>query len=72
MSGRISIGFVDFTAVLFDFDHVCCVSIKPFLVRNWCGPSTSVERQGANPDPNELPPSDEKQKSSDQANTFRV
>jgi hypothetical protein len=43
MSGRISISFVDFTAALFDFDHVPCVSIKSFLVRNGCGPWPSVE-----------------------------
>jgi hypothetical protein len=37
MSGRMSISFVDFAAVLFDFDRVCYVSITSFLVRNWCG-----------------------------------
>jgi hypothetical protein len=33
----ISTKFVDFAAFLFDFDRVCCVSFRPFLVRNWCG-----------------------------------
>jgi len=37
MSGRRSISFVDSAAALFDFDHVRCVSISLFLVRNWCG-----------------------------------
>jgi len=41
MSGRISTTFVDFLAVLFDFDGVRCTSIVSFLVRNWCGHSTS-------------------------------
>jgi len=38
MSGRIKIGFVDLPAVLLEFDRVCCVSVRPFLVRNWCSP----------------------------------
>jgi hypothetical protein len=38
MSGGISIGFVDFPALLFDFVRVRCASISLFLVRNWCGP----------------------------------
>ena len=37
MSDGISISFVDFPAVLFAFDRVCCVSLARFLVRNWCG-----------------------------------
>ncbi len=37
MSGRISVGFVDFATFLFDLDRVRCVSIRLFLVRNWCG-----------------------------------
>jgi hypothetical protein len=36
MSDGISISFVEFTVVLLDFDRVRCVSIKSFLVRNWC------------------------------------
>jgi len=36
MSGRLSISFIDFTAVLFESDRVCRVSIRLFLVRNWC------------------------------------
>jgi len=39
MSGRISISFVDFAALLFDFDRVRCVLMRLFLVRNWCGVS---------------------------------
>ncbi|MGC2083716.1 MAG: hypothetical protein WA702_10200 [Bradyrhizobium sp.] len=37
MSGRISIGFVDFPAFLSDFDRVRIFSFTSFLVRNWCG-----------------------------------
>jgi hypothetical protein len=37
MSGRILIGFVDFAAVLLDFELVRCVLMRLFLVRNWCG-----------------------------------
>jgi hypothetical protein len=37
MSGRISIGFVDFTKLSFAFDRVCCALLMSFLVRNWCG-----------------------------------
>jgi hypothetical protein len=37
MSGRRSIGFVEFTAFSFKFDRVCGVSFALFLVRNWCG-----------------------------------
>ena len=37
MSGRISIGSVDFTEFSSSFDRVCCVSVRSFLVRNWCG-----------------------------------
>jgi hypothetical protein len=46
MSGRISISFVDFATFSFDFARVCCDWLTSFLVRNWCGPSTSAERQG--------------------------
>src|ERR1700760_892525 len=42
MSGRISIGFVDFTAFLFDFDTVRCTSMASFLVRNWCGTRPTI------------------------------
>jgi len=48
MSGRITISFVDFAAFSFDFDRVCCVSFRLFLVRNWCG--TALGRQGRLPD----------------------
>jgi hypothetical protein len=37
MSGRMSIEFVDFNAVSFDFDGIRCVLIGSFLVRNWRG-----------------------------------
>jgi len=37
MSGGRLIGFVDFSAVLVESDRVCCVSVRSFLVRNWCG-----------------------------------
>jgi hypothetical protein len=37
MSGGISIWFVDFAVLLFDFNRVCCGSFELFLVRNWCG-----------------------------------
>ena len=43
MSGGISIGFVDFAALLFDFDCVRCISIGLFLERNWCGPKLAAE-----------------------------
>lgn len=36
MSGRIKDAFVDFAAVLVDFDRVCGGSFSTFLVRNWC------------------------------------
>jgi hypothetical protein len=48
MSGRISIRFVDFAAVSFGFDRVCCGSFGLFLVRNWCGrwlPSGAARRK---------------------------
>jgi hypothetical protein len=44
MSGGISISFVDFAAFSFDSDRVRCVSIRLFLVRNWCGCLTPSER----------------------------
>jgi len=31
MSGRLSISFVDFTALSFDFDRVRCVLVRLFL-----------------------------------------
>ncbi|WP_271588792.1 hypothetical protein [Bradyrhizobium sp. CCBAU 53415] len=31
------ISFADFVAFSFDFVRVRCVSIRSFLVRNWCG-----------------------------------
>ena len=37
MGDGISIGFVDFPALLFDFDQVRCVLARSILVRNWCG-----------------------------------
>src|SRR5262249_206667 len=37
MSDGISISFVDFAAVSFEFDRVRCALFWPFLVRNWCG-----------------------------------
>ena len=37
MGDGLSIGFVDFPALLFDFDHVRCVLARSILVRNWCG-----------------------------------
>jgi Type III restriction enzyme, res subunit len=37
MSGRIRLSFVDFPAILFAFDRVRRVLMRPFLVRNWCG-----------------------------------
>jgi hypothetical protein len=43
MSGGISIGFVDFPDLLFDFVHVRRVSISLLLVGNWCGPRPTVE-----------------------------
>nr|WP_246583804.1 DUF992 domain-containing protein [Bradyrhizobium iriomotense] len=29
--------FADFATFSFWFDRVCCVSVRLFLVRNWCG-----------------------------------
>ena len=46
MSGRLSIGFVDFPAVLSDFARVRCGSFASFLVRNWCGDKVSVQHEG--------------------------
>jgi hypothetical protein len=46
MSGRISIGFVDFTRFSFDFVRVRCVLIRLFLVRNWCGALGGLNAQG--------------------------
>jgi hypothetical protein len=37
MSGGKLIGFVDYSAVLVESDRVRYVSIRPFLLRNWCG-----------------------------------
>ncbi len=37
MSGRLSIAFVDFTGFPVGFVCVRCVSVRAFLVRNWCG-----------------------------------
>jgi len=37
LSGRMAISFVEFAAVSSAFDHVCCVLVRSFLVRNWCG-----------------------------------
>jgi hypothetical protein len=37
MSGGISISFVDFAGFSFDFGRVHCLSLRSFLVRNWCG-----------------------------------
>jgi hypothetical protein len=43
MSGGISIGFVDFAVFSENFVRVRCLSIRLFLVRNWCGPWPTVE-----------------------------
>jgi hypothetical protein len=50
VSGRISIKFVDFAAVLLDFDRVLFVSTGLFLVRNWCGtvPNKTLSDAAAN------------------------
>jgi hypothetical protein len=37
MSGGISIRFVDFAALSFDFDVVRFILVRAFLVRDWCG-----------------------------------
>lgn len=37
MSGGIPIGFLDFAALSFEFDHVRRGLFTSFLVRNWCG-----------------------------------
>ena len=42
MSGRISVSFVDFTGLSFDFDRIRCALLKSFLVRSWCGPRPAV------------------------------
>jgi len=42
MSGRISVSFVDFTGLSFDFDRVRCALLKSFLVRSWRGPRPAV------------------------------
>jgi hypothetical protein len=46
MSGSLSISFVDFAAVSSTFDRVCCVSVRSFLVRNWCGRNFAVRTVG--------------------------
>jgi hypothetical protein len=33
MSGRIKVSFVDLVEYLLEFDRVCRVSVRPFLVR---------------------------------------
>jgi len=72
MSGGISIGFVDFPALLFDFVRVRCASISLFLVRNWCGPRPTVEiSAGLGFGRRALPLSDEMRKSFAHAETFR-
>jgi hypothetical protein len=45
MSGRRSISLVDFSSLSFRFDRVRRVSVRSFLVRNWCGDSR-VETNG--------------------------
>jgi len=43
MSGRIRDAIVDFAAFSLEIDPVHCVSVRSFLVRNWCDmPGTSV------------------------------
>jgi hypothetical protein len=39
MSGRRSISLVDFSSFSFGFDRVRRVSVRSFLLRNWCGDS---------------------------------
>jgi hypothetical protein len=42
MSGRRSIGSVDFAEFSICFDRVRCVLFASFLVRNWCGSADTV------------------------------
>jgi hypothetical protein len=47
MSGGMKIGFVDTLAFSSENDPVCRVSMRPILVRNWCGysrPAIDVHR----------------------------
>ncbi len=37
MSGKLSIGFIDFATLSFEFDRVPRGLFTSFLVRNWCG-----------------------------------
>jgi hypothetical protein len=46
MSGRLSISFVDFAPFSSAVDCVCCVSVRSFLVRNWCGCKFAVRTVG--------------------------
>ena len=68
MSGKRSTSFIDFTALSFEFDRVCCALARSFLVRNWCDRWPSVVTAGGRAWPKELPLSDENPKSSAQAN----
>jgi len=42
MSGRLMIAPIDFPPDLMMFGRVCCVSLRSFLVRNWCGYGASM------------------------------
>ena len=42
MSGRINVGLVDSSAFPCWFDHVRCVLVWTFLVRNWCGSALCI------------------------------
>jgi hypothetical protein len=46
MSGRISIGFIDFAVYSFAFDRIRCVLVRSFLVRNWCAAAWLMEMSG--------------------------
>jgi hypothetical protein len=45
MSGRISIGFIDFAVCSFAFDRIRCVLVRSFLVRN-CAAAWLMEMRG--------------------------
>ncbi len=55
MSGKRSTSFIDFTALSFEFDRVCCALARSFLVRNWCDRWPSVVTAGGRAWPKELP-----------------
>ena len=41
--GKISIGSIDFAAFSFALNCICCISVRSFLVRNWCDDTNDLK-----------------------------